>query len=258
MDEMLEIPGTRREGCSRRSLERLLTGELDTEESARVRRHAESCPRCGSALAELEREAADFKNQVAFESFEAAIEARRHRASMRWLKPVGLALAAGLAALMLAGPLRPAIFESHSGYNNLKGGAALELYVGGTGASSRIATSDEKLAPGERIRVGYQAAGKPFVLVLSIDEAGVVTPLYPESGQSVAADSTSGTHLMPDSLELTGSGLERVIALFSARPIEVSAATQAARDEHARARGVAAMGPLSLEAEQSTLVVRKP
>lgn len=258
MDESLEIPGLRSPTCSRRSLERLRAGELHGPEESTVRAHAASCARCGADLAQLEREAAEFKAEVPFERFEAKVEAKQaQRRRGRVAGPVSLALAAGIALILVWGPMK-AILGSQGGRNLTKGGSVLELFVGGTGAAPRLAQDGEALAPGERVRVGYQAPEKKYVMVLSVDEAGVATALYPESGPSLPVDKSAGTHLMPDSLELTGQGLERVIALFSDEPLEVRAVLEAASKEFTRSGRLDRMAELPLRAEQSAKTLKKP
>jgi len=258
MDEALRIPGTRPEGCSRLQVSRLLAGELEAEEERRVRAHLEGCDRCRQAARELEAEKAVFQSEVPFETFANRVASKQRQLSRRrWAGPVSLALAAGLSALVLAGPLQSVVFPSGPTTRS-KGSSALSLYVGGASAQARLARDDEPLAQGERVRVGYQAGDRRYLLVLSVDEAGEVTALYPERGQSLPADASPGTHLMDDSLELTGTGHERVVAVFTDEPLSVEEAVAAATRELARAGGVAKMGPLPLPGEQSSLLVRKP
>lgn len=262
MDESLDIPGLglRSPTCSHRSLERLCAGELAGDEAASVRAHASSCARCGAELAALESEAAAFKAEVPFEKFAAAVERKQsQRRRSKVAGPVSLALAAGIALILVWGPAKVLVGGQH-GHHLTKGGSALELFVGGTGATARQAQDGEALAPGERVRVGYLAPDKPYVLVLSVDEAGVATALYPESGPSLAVDKGAGTHLMPDSLELTGAGQEKIIAVFSDRPIDMKVALEAASKEFARAGRLDRMAdlPLPVRAEQSARTLKKP
>ena len=58
-----------------------------------------------------------------------------------------------------------------------------------------------------------------------------MTPLYPEQGQSlpVPDGSASATRYLPDSLELTGTGAERIVVVLSDQPIDVETARRAAR-----------------------------
>lgn len=263
MAEPLDLSdlGLRSPSCSRRSLERLRAGELGADEERAVRAHAAGCQRCGAELAALQKEAEALKAEVPFETFAAAVErkqARRRRGKVAG--PVGLALAAGIALILVWGPMKAVMTSGRHGHHLTKGGSALELFVGGTGATARQAQDGEALAPGERVRVGYLAPDKAYVLVLSVDEAGVATALYPESGPSLAVDKGAGTHLMPDSLELTGAGQEKIIAVFSDRPIDMKAALEAASKEFARAGRLDRMAdlPLPVRAEQSARTLKKP
>ena len=260
MSDDLQIPGTREPGCSHQSLARLCAGELKAEEQASVRAHAASCARCGAELAALEREAQDFQREVPFERFQASVAARQRPARRgRVTVPVGLALAAGIAVIVAFGPMRALLRDARHSNTTKGGGSALELFAGGAGQAPRPARDGDALATGERIRVGYQAGSRRFLLVLSVDERGAATALYPAFGRSLAADPSPGTHLMSDSLELTGQGYERVIALFSDEPIDMRAAIAAATKEFVRAGRLDRMGPLPLQAEeQSAVSLKKP
>src|SRR6185312_9384758 len=111
-------------------------------------------------------------------------------------------------------------------WDGVKGGAGMTIRIAGA-AGQRTAQVDspEPLVPGERLRLGYQSGGHRYLLSLSIDEHGAVTPLYPERGASltVPAAVPSATHFLPDSLELTGAGLERIIVILSDQPLDMEA-----------------------------------
>jgi hypothetical protein len=135
---------------------------------------------------------------------------------------------------------------------------------GAAGQRTASGGAAEALASGERLRLGYQTGGHRYLLSLSIDEHGVVTPLYPERGASLTlpAGVPSATHFLPDSLgsiELTGSGLERIIVLLSDQPIEMEAAQKAARAAYDRAGGnLSRLPPLGLPGEEFTRTFAKP
>ncbi len=258
MADLLEIPGTRSATCSRRALSRLCAGELAPAEESQVREHVKQCPDCSAELSRLQGEAASFPAEVPFDDFARAVLAKAERPKRKAISgPVGLALAAGILLIVLAGPLT---FLSQHSRNALKGGdAVLELFVGGTGQAPRLATDGEALAPGERVRVGYQAPRHRHLLVLSVDESGTATALYPESGASLPVERAPGTHLMPDSLELTGKGYERIVAVFSDQPIDVAQALAAASREFSRAGSLQRMHELrlSVKSEESAVTVKK-
>jgi hypothetical protein len=130
-------------------------------------------------------------------------------------------------------------------------------------AGQRTARVDatEPLSAGERLRIGYQSGGHRYLLSLSIDEHGEVTPLYPEEGASLTlpAGIPSATHFLPDSIELTGTGLERIIVVLSDQPVDVQVARQAARAAYDRAGGdLGRLPPLDLPGEQFTRTFAKP
>jgi hypothetical protein len=258
MDEALAIPGTRRCEVSSLTLRRLAAGELSAEEERGVRRHLSACERCERALGEMEREAAAFRRELPFAHFERSVRARgRSRQRPTWARPIAAAAAAALALGLLAGPLESALAPRGQG-TRLKSGGAVDVYAGGIGAAPRTVQSGEALAPGERIRVGYHAADGRYLLVLSIDESGEVTPLYPEAGRSLKAEPGKQVRMLPDSVELTGRGWERLIALVSEKPLEVEAVRAQACAEFQRARSLQAMTPLPVDAEEFSYLLKKP
>lgn len=220
-------------------LRRLLAGELPGSEAPAV----ESCPSCRTRLRALEEEQRRFEEEIPFERFAAGVEraARAPRGTgvpgWRRLGPLA-ALAATLVVLVGARVL----LEPREPSNRLKGGAQIEVRVAGAqGGPQRQASADpavpEPLSPGERLALGYRPEGHRFVAALSLDAGGEVTALYPETGRSLPVPSGSGTHYLPDSLVLTGRGLERVIVVLSDEPLGVEALGRAAREAYRRAGG---------------------
>ncbi len=59
------------------------------------------------------------------------------------------------------------------------------VVAGAAGQRTARVDGDEPLAAGERLRIGYQPGGHRYVLSLSIDQRGAVTPLYPEAGRQL-------------------------------------------------------------------------
>jgi hypothetical protein len=133
--------------------------------------------------------------------------------------------------------------------------------AGASGQRTARVDGTEPLSAGERLRIGYQTGGHRYLLALSIDERGEVTPLYPEQGPSliVPAGVATATHFLPDSLELTGTGLERIVVVLSDLPVDVQVARQAARAAYDRAGGDLGHLPrLDLPGEQFTRTFAKP
>jgi hypothetical protein len=253
------------------ALRRFHAGEafaLDDVEHADLAAHAGTCGDCRARLKAFEDEQRRFEQEISFDRFAAGV-ARASRAPerarlkaafdsrvLRFFVPT-LALAAGVALFVgLPGPRGP--------HNSIKGGGAgITVRVAAGEGPQRTAAegAPEALASGERVRIGYQAGAHRYLLSLSIDERGQVTPLYPEAGRSVAVGKAvgSGPRYLPDSIEFTDAGAERLFVILSDAPIDVEAARGAARASFERAHGdILHMPPLDLPGEQFQRTFIKP
>jgi hypothetical protein len=243
-------------------LRQLRAGELGGDEAQAVRAHAGGCADCLRKLQGLEDEQAQFESAVSFDRFAAGVEraARSRRAPelRRWIAP---AMAAAAAVLVVAAAGRM-LARDPGGLNRVKGGPEVALKIAGPGGASQRDAPDDApalLSPGERVRIGYRAVQHRFVTVLSVDQQGEVTPIYPERGESLPASNASAMVYLPESLEFTGSGAERVIVILSGDPLQMSAAVEAAQKAYQAAGGdLSRMAPLSLPGEQFPRMVQKP
>lgn len=252
------------------TLRRLHAGELPALEATRAREHVDTCEACGATLRSFAREQAAFEAEVPFERFEAGVErAREQQTQARsepaprapWVRPL-MAVAASAVVLVLARPMleRGGVSDPVAG-NRLKGGASAELRIGGGGEPQRVASVDapEGLRPGERVRLGYSAEAFRYVAALSVDAQGEVTPLYPESGDSLSVETGAGQHWLPESVEFTGAGAERVVLVLTDTPVSMDALSDAARNAFAAAgRDVTRMAPLDVAGAQTQWVLLKP
>ena len=249
------------------TLRRLHAGELPTAEATRARTHAASCEKCGTVLREADEAQRRFEAEHPFERFAQGVERAAEKAgkqrqssqdtSRRWVGPL-VAMAA--TALVVVAVPRLLAEEPVPGVRT-KGGATAELRVGGGADSQRVARTDapEALAPGERVRLGYMPDTRKYVLALSVDAAGEVTPLYPESGQSLPVEPGAGTHWLPGSLEFTGTGAERVVLVLTDTPVTVEDTAAAARKAfEAGGRDVAKMPALGVAGDQTHWMLLKP
>jgi hypothetical protein len=258
-------------------LRRYNAGEALGPDGAVIDAHATSCPECKGRLRALGDEQRRFESEISFDRFAAGVEraarsarpAPRRRLPARFWAVPTLAMAAAVALVVtFRAPGRqtyvggPVAREQSPGWDGIKGGAGLSVRIAGA-AGQRWAqvAATEPLAAGERLRIGYQTGGHRYLLSLSIDEHGEVTPLYPERGASlmVPAGVPSATHFLPDSLELTGAGLERIIVVLSDQPIDVGAARNAARAAYDQAGGdLGRLSKVELPGEQFTRMFAKP
>jgi hypothetical protein len=254
-------------------LRRRRAGEALGAEGPVIEAHAAACAECKARIRALDDEQRRFEAAISFDRFAAGVEraARgaatlpRRRAPIRgWMIVPTLAMAAVVAVIVtFHGPFHgPGTRVHPPGYDGIKGGAGMIVRVAGA-SGQRTARVDgtEPLSAGERLRIGYQTGGHRYLLALSIDERGEVTPLYPEQGPSliVPAGVATATHFLPDSLELTGTGLERIVVVLSDLPVDVQVARQAARAAYDRAGGDLGHLPrLDLPGEQFTRTFAKP
>jgi hypothetical protein len=257
-------------------LRRHRAGESLGDAGSAIAEHAGACAECKARLRALDDEQRRFEAAISFDRFAAGVEraARGPRVTPRrlparvWALPT-LAMAAAVAVVVTFHGRTPQTFVDGSGsrihppgWDGVKGGAGMTVRIAGA-AGQRTAQTDatEALAAGERLRLGYQTGGHRYLLSLSIDQRGEVTPLYPEQGASltVPAGVPNATHFLPDSIELTGAGLERIIVVLSDQPIAMEAARRAARAAYDRAGGdLGHLPKLELPGEQFIRTFAKP
>ena len=92
-------------------------------------------------------------------------------------------------------------------------------------------------------------------------ERGQVTPIYPEAGRSLPIGKVVGLSpsYLPDSIEFTDAGTERLFVIMSDQPIDVDVARRAARASYDRAKGdIMHMPALELPGEQFQRTFIKP
>jgi hypothetical protein len=219
-------------------LRRYRAGEFSVQECAEADRHLASCAPCRSKLRVLVEEQRAFERDIPFERFAGGVERAqrvpRTRPRRLWAAGLGGALAAAAAAVFL-------VQTSSPGHNRTKGSSVeATVRVASASASSQRAVppgSQEVLEPGDRVRLGYRTADPRYLAALSVDERGEVTLLYPEAGPALAVAPTQKTIFLPDSLEFTGAGRERVFLFLARTPFESAAAKQAVKTAHGSARG---------------------
>ena len=265
-------------------LRRFLADELAGDEREAVADHAAACAECARRLEGLRAEQRAFEGHVSFDRFAAGVERAARvphhgKSALRWWKRptsavsfagmFGLgAIAATVALIVTAQPLFEQIRVRNAAdaalhRNNLKGGGpemAIRIAAPDDGAQrTAAATTIEPLARGERLRIGVKPGGRRYLFAVSIDDKGVVTALYPETGVSVAVPPTTDLQYLPDSVELTGRGVERLIVVLSDEPLELDIMRQAAVAAFQKAKGdVAHMPALVIEGDQFHRDFQKP
>lgn len=220
-----------RSACLRTiELEAHRLGELAEGRRAEVLAHVDGCADCQGRLGELEQEARRFASEVnvaaASVQILARLEAEVTRPRRAWLRWVGLALpvAAVLAFVTLSAP-----GPDPRGPLLKGGGPSLQMMLKGPAGVVPVAP-EQALHAGDQIQFLYHAAGHPFVIVVEVDGAGVVTALQPGERPESWPVQSSGTHVLPGSIILDEAvGPERVFAVFSNAPLPVETVLEAVK-----------------------------
>jgi hypothetical protein len=250
-------------------LRRLWAGESLGEGAAAVLEHAAACAHCRARLKELDDQQRRFQDEISFDRFAAGVEraarrpaapARLRNAGVRWLAPA-LGMAAALA-LIVTFVSRGDGDGDHATNRTKGGGSGVTVRIAAPErGTQRSASADtpEALSAGERIRIGYQSGAHRYLTAISVDDTGAVTALYPEAGRSVTVPRGSETRYLPDSLEFTGKGAERLMVVLSDEPLEMEVVKRAARAAFEKAKGdILHLPPLELPGEQFHRSFLKP
>jgi len=216
-------------------------GEYTPDACAAVDRHLAVCAACRAKVRVLVEEQRGFEREISFERFAGGVERAqrvpRQRPRRAWAASVSGLIAAAAVALFL-------VKVSSSGrhqHNSVKGSTVeATARIASTNAPTQRTAppgSQEVLEPGDRVRLGYRTVDARYLAAISVDDRGEVTSLYPESGPALAVSPTFETVYLPDSLEFTGAGHERVFLYLARTSFDVEAAKQAVKASHQAAKG---------------------
>lgn len=245
------------------ALRRLAAGEAVP---ADLTAHAAGCDACQRRLSSFADEQRAFMAALPFDRFADGVERAKDRLQREANGPTGpsqvrLLLAAGIVAVLGAGVwLAAARGDGGDPTSRIKGtgGAHVEFVIGAASGAQRTIFPDpavpERLAPGDRLRIGVGVKRPRFITVLAIDAQGVTSPVY-----AVPVQSSGAVEYLSDSLELTGAGLERLVVIVSDRAPDQPALEQQLRERFERAgRDLLKLEPLAVDGEQHHRIFLKP
>lgn len=255
-------PGPRGEHIGELRLRRLRAGELTDSEAAELHRHLEACTTCRERQEELAIEERAFATAIPLPRFAGGVEraARVPRTMPRSRRrlltggAVGMAAAAGLLLFLRAAPMP----DSDPWPSNRTKGADISASIRLAGPDGVQRSLDPggatALRPGERLRIGYTAVAPGHLVAVSVDDAGVVTTLYPDGDRAPGAPAASSRTMsyLPGSFELTGAGRERVFLFSARRALSLAEAAAAVKRAHSTAGDLASMPSPQLAAEVVT------
>lgn len=245
-------------------LRRFRLGELPEEQQRAVATHTAACAACRGRLRAFDDEQKQFEREIPFERFAGGVQraAREQRPVRRPLMSFALAgVALAAAGLLLF--VRPVAVDQRQGTNNIKG-RAIDCVIrvaraDGHGQRAVPPGSTTTLAAGERLRIGHRSTEPRHLVALAVDDQGTMTPLYPEQGAALRVGGAREMTFLPDSIELTGAGRERLFVVLSPAALSVQQVTDAVRAALSAQRDLGALDRLPLPgADQFTWLFHKP
>ena len=184
-------------------------GELSSEQHREAQAHLEMCEHCAKRLRAQEQERQAFELRPVPEAIRNAKPAAAGwwRAFRRWWGPVGLAMAAAVALIIVSLP--PESREKGTPPD------ALEVWVD-AGEGPRPLRPNEALTEGDRVQLTYRADGSTQVAFAGRDHTGVVE-LY--GGRPVPPG--PGMRNAPFALALDDApGPQEFFVILSDRPLD--------------------------------------
>jgi hypothetical protein len=214
------------------ALHRLLAGEPGDGGD-----HVRACGECGGRLAELARDAAEFRRAAPLGQLAGQTRRRLGAQKRRWRAGALLALSAAAMALVLARAPAPDLRK--------KGGLQLDVLRKGASGAVEVLLPSGSAFPGDGLRFRLSTPKDGFAGVVSIDGAGAVSAYFP-GGAQLLPIARGPARLLDGSVELDDTlGRERLIALVCSEAIPSARVLAAIRDALAAAHGDAARLDLS-------------
>ena len=241
---------------NRHPSELALEAYLLDRETSPVAPHLGGCEHCRARVARMEHEGEDFRRFVLPATLDAVLERNAPVRRTRWLWLAGLAPVAAAAAVVLA--LRPT--QPPDGYLGEKGGLGLVAYLGAPGGA-KIVRDGQAVHPSAALRFLVSPAGQCNLWIVSVDESGLVSRIYPPQGEGGAQVARQGA--LPGGAVLDGqTGLERFYAVCSPGPLAyedvVKSVRASVRGSDAVRKGPVLPGLPSGTRQVSLLVDKRP
>lgn len=257
------------EHLPRHMLERLSADDPRDTVPSDARAHLASCGSCAERLCAIERArteyaarrpAARFASEVLAQAARTATPAKQPAwPRLRW--PAAAIAFAALVVLTLRPAPAPREREDQIRYKGAP--PQLQVYVRHEG-ETRALRAGEALSEGDQLAFTYTLSQPQHLLLFGIDDEGTISRYFPEPTLAPTAVLPAGSaRQLPVGIQLDARrGRERLVALFSAAPIEEAHARAALSAElralRARGEGIADLSDLSLPATQFSVWFEKP
>jgi hypothetical protein len=249
-------------------LEQYRLGELPEALSSRLERRLQQDPDLRARLEAIERSDEEIRRQYPPVWLAGQIRMRAGAAAptpveppraawRRWAVPAAVAATVFLVVVLMPRPAGPPTAPEAT--DRLKGpGPHLAIYHR-TAQGSQPLSGGDVLRPGALVRIGYQAAGRRYGVILSIDGRGTVTRHLPAQGPSAAALDRAGLVLLDEAYELDDAPRWEAFYFVTAdHAFEVEPVLRAAREASSRGAGVSPP-TIALQADfnQAVFVLKK-
>ena len=243
-------------------LEQYRLGELPADVSRQISLQLAIDPALQDRLAALDR--SDREIARTFPSTRMSARAREtlnagHRPPPWWRIPI--AVGAMLVVVLAIGQrlnVAPDANVPPPETDRLKGlQPSLTIYRR-TGNSSETLADGSVARAGDVLRVGYNAAGRAYGVILSIDGLGVITRHLPVNGDRAAALNRQGLALLDEAYELDDApGSERFYFITGDTPFAIAPVVKVALDAAAGGTRPPPSLPIPSELTQSSVSVQK-
>lgn len=268
-------------------LVRLVAGQLPPDEAAFLERHLSDCRSCSkrrdnlvSTTRRLAPDPGEFDQPALVENVMTLLRLGQPTPrgvtgrKILWWNWVLLPAAAGLAVLVVilvwpfGSQLDVSGFRARGGFvEKWDRWVSLRVFKATEAGYQPVG---ETISRDEALAFGYDnrsSGNYRFLMVFAVDEKGSVYWYYPgfrregENPRSVAIRNTAGPTDLPDEIRHSLSpGKLRIVALFSAQPLEVSSVEAKIAEDLARVGSVELLERLSFEetGQQSFLIQVRP
>jgi Domain of unknown function (DUF4384) len=197
-----------------------LERHLTDPDASPSRGHVARCSRCSARLEEMRRQGEEFLRTV----YPATVEAVEAAAARRWLPswlrapllaPVTAAAAAAAVLLILRPPAGDGLPPDWDGVKG-PGGVGLAVFGNG-GEGARLLGDGEEVRADAALRFRVRLPRPCYLWVLSVDDQGQVSRLFPTEGDGGAL--AVGLVELPGGAVLDGRpGPERLLAVCTPHP----------------------------------------
>ncbi|NVB83085.1 MAG: ActD-like protein [Kofleriaceae bacterium] len=250
-------------------VERIALDEVPAASKSRVDRADANdiAARVAAVRADNEAELAAYPPGPAIAQIEARIARAKQRRRVRRLGLLGLTTAAAAAIVLVVGTRHVStdraggsLGSSDADVTRVKGATRLSAF---RQAGDKVEKLDEDalVKGGDLIQLRYNAGGRPFGVIASVDGAGVVTLHHPvsEDAPPEATALAPKTTSLPNAYSLDDAPeFERFFFITADHPIDVKGSLEALRAFARRTDSASASLDLPADMHQSSLRLRKP